>query len=195
MALEVTISGWYHAITALRLTRRYVQRLRQAGGDDWTDLLAGLGSGPDPEAAAAELRRLTGAEPEVAYRTEGVLLGGDALALTVTLDGQEQLLSELDEDTRPVRPAGLMRGLEPKDVLGVFARRGGGWLRCRFPEATAWEDGRLTAVCDDLAALLNAPSGLPLARRVRYDGAEPAEIECRPASRVAPLRPMFHLQS
>ena len=194
MRLEVILSGEFHSVAAFKLTKELASKFREVFGDEWRDVLNKAAVGPDRGPTQAEVRRMLRTFPDMEYQREGVLLSSPTLALAITLDDLERFAEQLDQTMGQIRPQAIMESYTTKDVLGVFTRTGGGFLRCVFHDVSDFNGADLSLICDDLQKLLNRKEPFELVHSMTFLGREPDETVCAPASRTKHLKHVYHVK-
>ena len=192
MRLEVTLSGEYYKICALKLTKKLAQRMRDEFGAQWRQVLNRLAVGPKHKEALSLVAEKTGQVPPVEYKCCGVLLSSPTLSLSLLAGGAVAHTEQLNQALRTIEPRKIMAEYQPEDVLGVFAMTGGGFLRCAFELAKNFDGSLLSLSCDDSAGLMNVKTGFELVHSMTYAEGDPVKVECLPAAQMEHLKQVFH---
>lgn len=193
MRLHIILSGVYHAVAMLHLTRPAIKRLQQNHPTDWRSRLGLLTVGPKRKQLLPEFLRTGGYTPRVDLLRRGMLLQAKHFGIEVTVNGAEEIPEQLDSRQRETELLPMLRGFGEDDLLGVFQMQVDAALTLSWEEAPEFDSRLILLRMENIGPVINEKERFDLIREVTYAGAPPSSRRLQSLGTPRMLKHIFHV--
>jgi hypothetical protein len=193
MQLKVIISGTFHAIALLHLTRPAIKRLQQQRDESWRSHLGLMAVGPNRKKLLPEFLQDGGYTPKVNVLRQGMHLQAKHFGIEILANDCEESPEQINSKQTEIQLLPLLKGFGEDDLLGVFQLQADAALTCTWQIENPFSGESLQLHLENYARLLNVEERFDIIHTLTYAGAQPAARQLESFGKSRMLKHIFHV--
>ncbi|WP_022661862.1 hypothetical protein [Paucidesulfovibrio longus] len=193
MQLKVIISGTFHAIALLHLTRPAIKRLQQQRGESWRTHLGLMAVGPNRKRLLRDFLQDGGYTPKVNVLRQGMHLQAKHFGIEILANDCEESPEQINSKQAEIQLLPLLKGFGEDDLLGVFQLQADASLTCAWEIDTPFSGESLQLQLENFGRVLNVEERYDIIHGLTYADAQPATRQLENFGKSRMLKHIFHV--